>query len=159
METLNVRLLNRIVKSQSGCWEWKGALRSGYGAIKLNGKVYGAHRISYQTFIGEIPEGFQVCHKCDNKKCINPEHLFVGTNSDNMIDCLMKGRIKIPDGKKFEKGYRHPKRSLTDEQVKRIKEVMRSGFSNSPSEIGELFGVSRYRINDIRHGNTYADID
>ena len=78
---------------ESGCWIWEGACGSdGYGHIRRNGKVCGAHRISYETFIDKIPEKMHVLHKCDIKLCINPHHLFLGTNSENQIDSVKKGR-------------------------------------------------------------------
>lgn len=89
-------LYSKINKTESGCWEFTGALRSGYGAIKFKGKTCGAHRVSYEISFGEIPEGMLVCHKCDNPKCINPDHLFLGTYSENMQDCKVKNRISNP---------------------------------------------------------------
>lgn len=80
----------------SGCWNWNGSTSRGYGHKKLKGKGRLAHRLSYQLFNGEIPAGLQVMHKCDNRKCINPDHLTLGTNRDNQIDSMQKGRWKKP---------------------------------------------------------------
>lgn len=83
-------LFANIRVDANGCWNCQKATRSGYGAIKINSKTLGAHRVSYELRFGKIPEGLFVCHKCDNKRCINPSHLFVGTAKDNMQDCKKK---------------------------------------------------------------------
>ncbi len=80
----------------SGCWLWTGDCYSvGYGRISLGGHQgpqVGAHRVAYELFCGPIPSGFHVCHKCDIRICVNPDHLFVGTNQDNIKDRVSKGR-------------------------------------------------------------------
>lgn len=84
---------SKVVKSE-GCWEWQGAKRSnGYGVIYKKGKSTQAHRFSWMITSGAIPEGMYVCHKCDNRPCVRPDHLFLGTHTDNMRDCGAKGRI------------------------------------------------------------------
>lgn len=81
------------------CWEWQGTTNgSGYGTIGLGSRAQGkgyAHRIVFERAFGPIPEGQHVCHRCDNPKCVNPEHLFLGTRSDNMRDCWNKGRNRL----------------------------------------------------------------
>lgn len=92
-------LKENAVRVSSGCVEWKKAIdRQGYGRIKQGGKTYLAHRVSYQLSNGYIPCGLFVCHKCDNRKCVNPAHLFLGTHLDNMCDMRAKNRRFVPLG-------------------------------------------------------------
>lgn len=98
------------VDMTEGCWLWKAGLRgkTGYGAFKLNGKVVDAHRVSYQINIGEIPDGMCVCHSCDNRLCVNPNHLFLGSAKSNWKDGFDKGRIKLLGGIDTNKLKKHP---------------------------------------------------
>ena len=76
------------------CWEWCGAMSgSGYGRITVNYKQVQAHRYVYSLFMGNIPNELDLCHKCDNRSCVNPNHLFIGSRSDNMRDAARKGRL------------------------------------------------------------------
>lgn len=81
------------------CWEWTGCRVRGYGQLfRAPGTPDRTHRISWELAHGAIPPGMYVCHKCDNPPCVNPEHLFVGTSSDNHRDCVAKGRTRHPTG-------------------------------------------------------------
>jgi hypothetical protein len=80
-------------KTEVGCIEWAGSIDvCGYGRIAKSNCTYKAHRLSYTYFKGDIPDGYEICHKCDNPKCINPDHLFAGTTKDNAIDRERKNR-------------------------------------------------------------------
>lgn len=100
METITkaMRPLDRFWRQTSRgqddkCWNWIGHRTRGYGMIGVNGKQIHAHRFAYSRFVGPIPFGKVVCHRCDNKRCVNPKHLFVGTQRDNLGDCAAKGRL------------------------------------------------------------------
>lgn len=87
-----VRFFEKVRKTET-CWEWTACLNSkGYGTMAVLGRPVLAHRLSYEFHKGKIPEGLYVCHHCDNPKCVNPDHLFTGTNQDNQNDCVSKGR-------------------------------------------------------------------
>lgn len=93
----------RVTVADGGCWLWTGALRKGYGAIRAPQRhdparpTLGAHRVAYEVFVGPIPDGLLVCHRCDVRACCNPDHMFLGTQSDNMLDMYTKrrGRSKL----------------------------------------------------------------
>lgn len=88
----------------SGCWEKIGNSK-GYSMVRLHGKPVSFHRVAYTAHFGKIPKGMYVCHKCDNPKCINPDHLFLGAPRDNVLDSVKKGRRKnLPIGRRSEKG-------------------------------------------------------
>lgn len=85
------------VRKGSACWEWVGARHTGgYGAISVNGHQERAHRVSWMIHHGEIPDGLWVLHRCDNPPCVNPAHLFVGSDADNLSDAIAKGRRLPP---------------------------------------------------------------
>lgn len=94
----------KVVKSRSGCWKWVGATKaSGYGSIMIRSRVVDyAHRASWMIHYGDIPPLLNVCHKCDVKNCVNPRHLFVASQYDNMQDMVAKGRSATNKGKTAE---------------------------------------------------------
>lgn len=90
------RLWSKVQKTR-GCWLWTGkAIRGGYGAITVLGKPMTAHRVAWELFYGQIPEGMNVCHRCDNKLCCNPHHLFIGTHQDNLRHAELHGLGRYP---------------------------------------------------------------
>lgn len=102
---------------ESGCWLWLNSVdRDGYGVIVVKG-IHGkkAHRIAYQAANGEIPAGACVCHRCDTPRCVNPDHLFLGSQADNVRDCAGKGRIRNQNSQRTHCKNGH---ELTGENVK-----------------------------------------
>lgn len=105
----------------TGCWEWIGGLNeTGHPRFWIDRKLVGAHRYSYETQVGAIPDGMVVCHACDNPKCVRPEHLFVGTNQDNSTDAKLKGRISKDTGKRIDERTKELIRSLRAAGMSRI---------------------------------------
>jgi hypothetical protein len=153
---LEKRFWSKVNKNApNGCWEWTGSNTHGYGQIWVNGRLHRANRVSYEIHFGEIPDGLFVCHKCDNPACINPDHLFLGTNSDNMKDCSLKGRIgfqKYPwiihlKKKHTSKGEKHSQAKLKEDQVVQMRRLFNDGMSIkniaaiykiNPSHVGKI---------------------
>lgn len=102
LKTTEQRLLEKVhIDESRGCWEWTGYRNTlGYGRVRIEGKKELAHRVSYALFVGPITDSLLVCHHCDNPSCINPSHLFLGTNSDNFRDMSAKGRHWLQRAKK-----------------------------------------------------------
>jgi hypothetical protein len=147
---LKERLLSGISQSASGCWEWGKAKRSGYGAIKVNGKCVSTHRLSYEVFVGEIPNDMLVCHKCDNKICINPDHLFLGTHSDNMQDCSKKGRLVYASLKPFESLGLPGNSRLTIQERNDLLIIIENRGVKKLIEISRELGIPYTLVRDIK---------
>ncbi len=143
--------------TQKECIEWLGARdKNGYGRIKPQTKKrMRAHRFSYQCFIGEIPEGYLVCHKCDNPSCVNPEHLFLGTPKDNTRDMHKKGRAKCNLVGLPMKML--PNSKLNKEQVLEIRKLIKEG-KILQKEIAKMFNVHCSTILNIKKCRTWYHI-
>lgn len=142
----------------SNCWEWQGSKRQGYGRTIIGSRKDGTrksvsvHRLSYEIYNGEIPKGYEVCHKCDNPSCINPEHLFVGTRQDNIDDRERKHRnvVKI--------GEEQPRAILTKKAVKDAR-WERYYKGTSYSLLAKKYGVSKKTIMNAIKGVTWKCVD
>lgn len=133
---------SKVVKIPRGCWNWIGSCNNtGYGGMRRGKGMELVHRISYEMHLGFIPPGRCVCHRCDNRKCVNPGHLFLGTQADNLADAAKKNRIAY--------GIAHHKAILTQEDV-RIVRLLRGKVSQK--RLAARFGVSLFCIRDIHQG-------
>ncbi len=129
------------------CWEWLACKTTGgRGQFWIDYRMYGAHRVSWYLTYGPIPKGLFVCHHCDNPSCVNTAHLFLGTNQDNMLDASRKGRIA--------RGSRQGSSKLTEEDVYRIRELLKDG--QTLQAIADTFGVRQSNISHIKVGRSWA---
>lgn len=141
------------VKKSDGCWEWQGSTAgSGYGQLKVPGASrIGAHRFSWELHYGPIPPGLFVCHHCDNRTCVRPDHLFLGTSAENNADAARKGRF--PKGKesypgkhpeRYFRGQDNPNARLTDAAVRDIRRRCAAG--ESQRSLAREYGVDQTLI-------------
>ena len=137
------------------CWPWVAAKANGYGRVWLGGspptgRLYPAHRIAWVLVNSPIPDGLCVCHHCDNPACVNPAHLFLGTNEDNMADMVAKGRQV--------RGELHGRAKLTEAEVRAIRREYAVG-DITYREIGEQYRVSLPLIHNIVHRKRWKHVD
>ena len=135
----------KFVVSPTGCWEWqRGFTKSGYGELRVNRRNVKAHRLSWILHCGTIPTGLQVCHHCDNKRCVNPAHLFVGTGGDNARDARDKGIAYVARAK------------LTEVKVMAMRQRRVNG--GSYGEIAKEFQVNRNSVPGIIKGRAWSHL-
>jgi len=137
-----------IPEPNSGCWLWsKGVNACGYGVLGVNGRSTLAHRFSYELHYGEIPEGFYVLHRCDVPCCVNPDHLYLGTQFDNMRDMETRGRSKHPSGED------HGRAKLTESDVITIRASEQSWGS-----LSKQFGVSKHVVGLVKRNRIWKHV-
>lgn len=141
----------------NGCWEWTGCLNdAGYGVLGRGGskRIIRAHRLAWLIMEGEIPEGMCLCHKCDNRKCVNTSHMFVGTRKDNNLDGRNKGRMSKPP---VRLGVDNNKAKLTPDKVRRIRNEYAAG-GTSHRKLGRKYGLDHSQIGHIVSGQHWRHI-
>lgn len=140
-----------VIKNEIGCWGWRGGTYPN-GYIKMNCNPNGirplGHRISWLIHYGDIPTDKMICHTCDNRSCTRPDHLFLGTQSDNIRDMHKKRRGLLGDT--------HTNSKLNSIQVLKIKELLKNNHTHA--EIAKMFNVSRSTIIHIKNGKTWSHI-
>jgi len=139
------RIENKVERiPEGGCWVWMGTTTvRGYGQLIKDTKKLSAHRASYEAFVGPIPKGMNVCHTCDNVSCVNPNHLFLGTQKQNLQDMARKGRST--------RGEKSPSAKLTEEQVNQIRMM-----DETCSFISKIFNVSVSAISAIKRKERWS---
>jgi hypothetical protein len=151
LDVLKFHRRYRIV--ESGCWEWTGFYTGKYGAFRIGGKGgrdIRAHRLSWVIQNGPIPPGMFICHQCDNPRCVNPDHLFVGTPQDNVDDMHAKGRRRTG---RIYRGHSNARAKLTAQQVR---EILASPGSHV--DVARKYGVEPRLISRIRRGLAYVEV-
>lgn len=151
--TFEIRFWDNVEKpdGDGGCWLWSGpASKNGYGVITVGHQAFAVHRVSWEKHNNEkVPSGLMVCHKCNVKLCINPDHLYIGTHNDNMRDMSNSNVLK---------GDKNPKALLSENDVREIKQHIRERrivYRN----LAKMYGVSRQAIQDIASGRTWSWIE
>lgn len=138
---------------QGDCLIWSGSINStGYGRFRVGGVYFLAHRLAFMLGHGKDPVGRMVCHKCDNPRCIAPEHLFAGTGAENTADMKRKGRARtrpLP-------GSANPRAKLTEGNVRAIKAMIAAGVGNT--QIAKSFPVGHALISRIRTGRSWQHV-
>lgn len=149
------RLYERCrLNKKTGCLEWQGAVinrvdRSrAYGVLRFRGRNVLVHRLSWEVAYGPVPEGLNVLHRCDNPRCFNPDHLFLGTQADNLADCIAKGRCSQGEG--------HYNSKLTEADVVTIRRMKASG--SSYKTLREMFGVSQGVVQRVVAGKSWRHV-
>ena len=153
------------VDKSGNCWEWTAAKNpAGYGKLGYKGKTHDAHRFSWMLNHGSIPEGMFVCHKCDNKSCVNPDHLFLGTHKANMEDARVKkrfahgarnGAVAMPET--LARGEAVTGSKLCEDAVKTIRNMYSSG-KFSQAYLGKMFNVCQHNISCIIRRKIWAHV-
>lgn len=139
-------LFYKKVDKTTTCWLWTGSRNhNGYGTFKVGDRTMLAHRYSFLLHNGHLPDNLCVCHRCDTPRCVNPEHLFLGTNKDNSLDCVRKQRTS--------RGEDRPDALLTYEQADEIRALFEAGMWQK--DIAELYGVANAVVSKIIAGKTY----
>lgn len=141
-------IIETNVDKSSGCWVWLGTRNEfGYGIVITGNKSLRAHRVSYEAFKGDVPPDKVVMHSCDNPSCVNPEHLSVGSKTDNNRDAVRKNR--------HAHGEKNGHAKLTAEQVKMIKE---SAYEGTQASLAKKLGVHQSVISKIKSGNRWKHV-
>ena len=136
------------------CWDWSGPItKFGYARIRFNGRLTMCHRISWQLSRGPIPDNLRVLHKCDRRSCVNPDHLFLGTQADNIADMFIKGR----DRQANRIGEMNTQARITESDVLYIRRNYRKRPSNK-RHLAAMFGISVYHVAAIVHRQKWKHI-
>jgi len=141
------KFLLKTKRMPNGCLEWQGFCHRGYGRTRIGGGSRRAHRAAWELFVGPIPEGSNVLHRCDNPPCVDHQHLFLGTQIANIEDRVEKGRSKGAAGE------RHGRARLTDDEV----QALRSSTETN-SEAAMRLGISYHTVWDIRRGRSWRHL-
>ncbi len=140
------------------CWLWTGARKeSGYGAFRFEGRTRRAHVLAFNHFVGPVPDGFDVCHRCDVRRCVNPAHLFTGSRTDNMRDCAAKGRTCRGERRyPHVRGAANGNSKLGESQVREMFAMRSAGISGRA--VAAKFGVTAAHVSSVMKGRLWAHL-
>lgn len=151
------------VKKTRGCWKWTGGTSDGRGYFYWDGRQGLAYRYSWELHIGPIPKGKQINHKCDNPGCVRPDHLYIGTQQDNMTDKRVRKRSAVgakngtrTKPERVARGERHGNATLSDAAIKEMRERY-AGGGLSQNDLSREYGITQAAINSIILGKTRSD--
>jgi hypothetical protein len=150
-ELTTLQMFERNVKKgtvDTDCWEWQAARHSsGYGQLRRSGRAIYMHRWSYEHHNGPIPDGMLIRHSCDNPPCVNPAHLLLGTERENMADAVERGRASVAE--------RHS-RKLTNADVVTIRACIAAG--EKQAHVARRFGIAESTVSEMMHGRTWKSV-
>ena len=149
------RFWKKVPKNHTNnCWKWGGTIMvNGYGTLTIRPNKYYAHRASWMINRGPIPDGLHVLHKCDNPPCVNPEHLFLGTQRDNNNDKIRKGRARGGS----MKGESHPLVKMTNGKIKEIRARYKAG-GITQGDLASQYGMSQPGVSAIITGRLWKHV-
>lgn len=165
MKTTEERFWEKVIKTRK-CWIWNACIQKGggYGLFAMEGKLQLTHRLSWKMHNGPIPKGLFVLHHCDNPPCVRPDHLFLGTQKDNMRDKVEKGREARGDRHgmrtrpdRVPRGERNGCAKTTDEEVVEMRERYAAGEISQP-QLARQYGLTQATVNDILTGKRWQHV-
>lgn len=161
MATINLSIIKRRCRivPKTECWEWTNCVQAnGYGRIRHDGRTQYVHRVAYQLAKGEIAPGKDVCHSCDNRRCCNPDHLFLGSRLDNMRDCASKGRVSrgLLHSLRITPGIRSKSSTkLSMDKARQIRARVSAG--EKPQDVSKAYGVDVSSVRLILANKTWRE--
>lgn len=157
LEHLDInRFWSKVAKGNSAeCWDWIGNLyKDGYGQVMINKTSRRAHRISYELTVGPIPAGMVIMHKCDNRKCVNPNHLCLGTQKENIHDMIAKGR-KAPI---YRQGSLNGRATIAEDDIRYIRAVAVKGRGGNVQMLAEKYSITTTQVLSILSKKSWSHI-
>jgi hypothetical protein len=151
-ENKEKRFLEKVKKTER-CWIWSGNVANKdrpYGRIQINGQRITAHRLSYLVYRGDIPAGLCVCHTCDNPRCVNPDHLFLGSDLENIADCILKGR--------HTRGDKHGNKKLSEAKVREMRHLYKTG-KYTQQQLADKYDIPRTYCNVIINRKQWKHVE